>query len=189
MPDWDVSNAVIGLGAKVLVAPVATALPGYIGDTVNVAFESLGSVTDDGMTITPSRDQTTKKVWQSRADALIIPNGQSFEVKMALVEWTNTNFGLWYGGGAWAAIADHTGQFKFDVSGDPDIDERAFYFEWRVGTKTWGLGIPHGQVTSVGDAKLVNGDWSAVDITIRALATDTDPLATFITDSASVNPA
>lgn len=189
MTDWDTANAVIALGAKAMVAPKATTLPTYTGDAPNAAFKTLGAVSENGMTVTPSRDTEAKKIWQSRADVLIVPKGQAFEIKHELVEWTPTTFGLWYGGGTWVEDGTHSGNFRFDVSGDPAVDERAFFYEWTVSTYIWRLVIPRGQITAVGDAKLVNNDWTPVETTIQALKTDGQPLAFYLTNDPSVDPA
>lgn len=192
MTDWSTDNTVIGLGAKVLTAPLSSTIPTYAGDTWDVAWVTMGAVSENGMTISPSRDVTSKKIWQSRANVLEVPNGQNLTIAHELVEWTNTTFGLWYGGGVWVEDATNSGNWSYDVSGDPDIDERMFGYEWTVTSGgsdyTWRLIIPRGMVTAIGDAKLVNNDWTAVNTTVTALKTSGVALATFQTDDPSVTP-
>lgn len=186
---FDTDNAVVALGSKVLVAPKATAKPADLTASWNAAFKDLGAVSENGMTITPNRDIDKKTVWQSKGISKVIVKSQEFTTKLELVEWNADTFPLFYGGGAWAAIEDSDGQFRFDVSSDPGTDERSFGFEWTVDTYTFRLVIPRAQVSAVGDAKLVNNDWTPVELTIEGLATSGSPIAYFLTDFPGVDPA
>lgn len=186
---YNLDNIAIALGAKVLVAPKLTVAPDDVSTAWGAAWKDCGAVSENGMTITPNREVEKKRIWQSRGVAKVIVKGQDFATKHELVEWNAVTFPLFYGGGAWTAITGKTGQYRFDVSSSPQSDERMFGYEWKVESYTFRLIIPRAQVSSVGDAKLVNDDWTPVDVGIEGLATAGNPIAYYLTDFPGIAPA
>jgi hypothetical protein len=186
---FDTDNIVVGLGTKVLVADKGTTAPGDVTAAWASGWVEVGGISENGLTISVSKDVEKKRLWQSKGIVKVIVKSIEFTAKLELVEWNAITFPLWYSGGAWTPITGHTGQFRYDVSSEPDTDERMFGFEWKVDDSTFRLVVPRGQVSDVGDAKLVNNDWTPVETTVEGLATSGSPIAFYLTDFAGVDPA
>ncbi len=182
---YDMDNAVIGLGSQILVAPKTTAGPEDVTTPWGAAFKDVGAVSEKGLTLTPNLTSVKKKIWHSKSTAKVLITGQELAAKFECVEWNAVTFPLMYGGGAWAGTA---GSFRFDISSQPAAPEQVFGFEWLVDTYTFRLVLDRASVSGVGDATLVNDDWTPVELTVEALD-NAGILGYYITDFPGVDPA
>jgi hypothetical protein len=188
---YDVDQIVVPIGAKVLRAPKGTTGPVDVTAAWVSDFVDLGAVSDNGATLKRAASWEAKNIWQSKSVVKRILKSVDLTVDFELVQWTADNLARWAGGGTWAAVGGHTGQFRLDIASSPALDEGCWGFEWAnkdggPTTETFRLVIPSAIVTDVGDLKMVNSDWTPIPLTLGAQATDATPLAYLITDSAAV---
>jgi hypothetical protein len=94
---------VAGTGT-VWVAPEGTAIPADLADPPDPWLD-IGYTSDDGVTITMSRDQEDINAWQSTDPVRVLVTAEPKTVEMELLEFDRESIMLAYRGGTWAGSA------------------------------------------------------------------------------------
>ena len=156
----------------VLAGPTTATLPTNLTDVPGSEFESLGYVTEDGVTEAVSRDSEKKKAWGGQI-VKILSTDHEATWSFALMETANTA-GLKAVYGEDNIIDDGTGQSLLKINAD-ELPERSFIFDMLdKGSKiAKRIVIPRGRVTEIGDVVYTHADTTAFEVTIEAME-DTD---------------
>jgi hypothetical protein len=187
---YSTDEFVVGANGRVMVAPKGTDGPATSTEDWSEDWADLGAVDANGLK--PKRNATIKeiKIWQSRTTVLRLPDGVDISLDFTLLQWNASTVPLAFGGGEWAAIEGHSGEFIYDIPENPEVDERAFGFEWVTATGDhWRLVLPRASLTGQGDMTIVNNDVSPIPVTVGALATSGVSPGYFLSDSAAVDPS
>ena len=90
----NVNNAFVGAppidGGVYFNAPLGTKLPKKANEPLDPAFKDHGAVGEDGISVTPTRESTTEKMFGG-GDFIDIQTGYGEEVKLTLLEDDNPN--------------------------------------------------------------------------------------------------
>ena len=89
MPN-NVTTAKPKVGGAVFVAPLGTALPTDATTALNEAFVSMGAISDEGYTITPTMTSGTIKEWGG-TDVYTYDDEYGIEFKMKFIEGLSIN--------------------------------------------------------------------------------------------------
>lgn len=169
----DTKNVIVGkpkVGGAVSVAPVGTALPTDATSVINTAFKSLGYISEDGVTNSPSMSTESKKAWGGDVVATI-DNGTTNKYKMKLIETLNAEVQkLIYGD---ENVTDGVSSLDV-VNKGIDTTPHAFVIDMVMADNLiHRMVIPSASITEIGEIKYVDSDVSGYEITLTATA-DTD---------------
>lgn len=166
----DTANVIVGkpkVGGAVWVAPVGTSLPTDATSVINTAFKSLGYISDDGVTNSPSMSTETKKAWGGDIVANI-DNGTTNKYKMKLIETLNAEVQkLIYGD---ENVTDGVSSLDV-VNKGIDTTPHAFVIDMVMADNLiHRMVIPSASITEIGEIKYVDSDVSGYEITLTATA-------------------
>jgi len=162
----------VGASGRVSVAPAGTTLPVEPDEALDVAFVDLGSNTEDGVTLSPSRSFERIREWQSRKPVRTLISEDDLTASFALQQWNETTVPLAFGGGTISATPG--GETKFVPPSAGTIDERVMVIDWTDGDISYRLILPRCQVTEVSDIVLKRTDSAALALTVEVLGSDPD---------------
>ena len=167
------SNVTFGkpkVGGAVFVAPAGTTLPTAVSADLDQAFESLGYISDDGMTNTNSPESDDIKAWGGDVVA-VLQTEKADEFKFTLIEALDVNvLKAVYGSG--------------NVSGTltTGITVRANSTEipaavWVIDMVLAGgvlkrIVIPNGKISEIGDITYKDDELTGYEVTIKAMPGD-----------------
>lgn len=112
---------------SVYVAPIGTALPTTATMALNVAFDELGYVDEDGVSLTPSVDMTDIMMWQSAIAVKTTLDTVSFEVQFNMGQVNLTTWGLYF---FVTDFVNNFGEAKLTIPSSPGSQEKALIIEW-----------------------------------------------------------
>lgn len=156
------ANVNVAVTGAVSVAPEGTAAPTSAISALNVAFKSVGYITQDG--VTESRERSTSNIvaWQNSDVVRTVVTEASFKLMFSMLETNADAMALFYG----ASVDNTTGQVHI-VPGATG-GRKAFVVDYVDGGNMVRLYIPHGEVVEVDDVALTSGDAVAYGVTIQA---------------------
>lgn len=167
---------VVGSDGNVFVAPTGTAAPTDTATALNAAFRQLGFTSEDGVTLSKSRDIEDIEVWQSRYPARKVVTGETFGVGFVMRQWNRQTVEL----GLDATVSGTTGDYTITPNDPENIDERSVVVEWADGTDNFRLYIPRAFMSENGDIQITKGQAVDLPVTLEALASDaSDPWLLF----------
>ena len=179
---------VAGTG-EVYVAPVGTAAPSDLSTPLDEPWIGLGYSSEDGVTIARSVESEGISAWQSATPVRTIFTGMELTVTSQFLQSNKEILPLFFGGSEFAETAADSGVFKMDISTVPAGVERAVCIEWRDGSYTHRLYIARAEVSETDDVSLNRTSAVGWGMTFSALAPQSGPLATWLTDDPNFEPA
>lgn len=152
----------------VLAGPVTATLPTNLTDVPGAEFESLGFVTEDGVTEAVARDSEKKKAWGG-AIVKILTTDHEATWSFALMETANVA-GLKAVYGEDNIVDAGMGESVLKINSD-ELPEKAFIFDMLdKGSKvSKRIVLPKARITEVGDVVYTHQDTTAFEVTIEAM--------------------
>ena len=166
----DTDEIVIGANGTVRVAPVGTSIPTTAGASFAGGWIDLGYTSEDGVTVTDSKDIEDIPVWQLFYPARRIVTSRDFTVAFVLRQWSTETVSLAFGGGDFTWVG--AGQYKYEPPSPEMIDERSLAVDWQDGDKNYRLIIPKGMVTENVETNIVRTGAADLPITFGVIGTD-----------------
>jgi hypothetical protein len=166
----DTDQIVVGANGTIRVAPVDTAMPATSAATFGAGWVDLGYASEDGVTLTDSKDLESIPVWQLFYPARRIVTGKDLTVAFVLRQWSSATVSLAFGGGEVTWVA--AGQYQYEPPAPETIDERALAVDWIDGDKNYRLLIPKGMVTENVETNITRTAAADLPITFGIIGTD-----------------
>jgi hypothetical protein len=168
----DTTELVVASHGDVYVAPVGTALPTTVSGALNAAFNKLGLITEDGVSVSVAPEIEAFRAWQRRQAVRRELINQDISVSFALEQWNAENVIFAFGGGE--VSEPSAGQFRYDFpDGDDALDERAIVVDWQDGPDSQHrLVFERGNVMEAVEFQLVRNALAVLPITFGILAAD-----------------
>ena len=155
-------NVRVAVTGGIFVAPTGTALPTSAITALNVAFNDLGYVGENGVTEAQNADVTDIKAWQNGDTVRKVQTSHDVTYNLTLIETKDEVLEVYYGpltGGVVHVTGDQLGHQSWVIEVvDGDVDIRSV--------------IPDGQVTERGDITYANGEAIGYDVTVTAYPDD-----------------
>lgn len=173
----DSGNILVPGTGAVRVAPVGTTFPTTLtpedldGD-YDAAFDDLGFITEEGVSLGRASQINQVRGWQSFYVLRYIKTQEDLTLAFALLEWKAETIKFYFGGGTIDTFTDGT------VFTPPDpsvVDEKALAVDWVDGDVNYRLLIPKGLVTETQDVQLARQNPASLGVTFGitpASATD-----------------
>lgn len=173
----DVDEIVVGANGSIHVAPVGTAAPADPVEAYGAGWVDLGYASEDGVTLTVSKELGTVDVWQSFFPGRRMVTGRDLAAAFVLRQWNEGNIVLAWGGGEVThvvadgppAVVEH---WRYEPPAPEDVDERTLAVDWVDGTKHYRLIIVRGMVTENVETKLAKADAADLPITFGIIGED-----------------
>lgn len=181
----DSTEVRVGVTGVLLVAPVGTTVPTTTAGGWPAGWVPLGSLSEDGVSVTPGQDISEIKEWQSLYAIRRIVNGRTLEWKFRLQQWNQTTFPLAFGGGTLTETAPSSGIFTYAAPAASFIDERMFGLEMQDGSIIQRHWLTRAMVTNVADIVFQRTDAAGLELTVSAMGSgSTQPFAAVFADAA-----
>ncbi len=132
-------------------APAGTALPTYPLETLNSAWESVGDVSDTGLTLTFEKSTTNLRNWANQLKRIIMTE-HAETISAPIMDTTEEVFRTILGDAAvtaTAASAQHGALVTAKLSQELLPDEEAYLFLMKDGDDAIALGCTKGQITAM----------------------------------------
>jgi hypothetical protein len=145
------------------VAPADTVAPwasGWVG---------LGYASENGPTISGSKDSEDIKSWQSLGVLRHIITGRTVTVQFELMQWSALNLSLYWD--IDTPTVTSTGAFSFDVRPDQANTTRQLGIDVQDGDASIRYVFPRVQLSAVGDQQFQRSAATLLNITFSALET------------------
>lgn len=179
------SNIVVAQRGTVYIADVGTEVDDDPATPLGVGFTELGYTTEDGVTFSVSADVTDINAWQSPTPVRRITTSRSAAISLTLEEWTEQNFALAFGGGAWSSPT--AGVYQYDPPADTDaVAEYCLVVDFHDGDQNSRIEVYRGNVDGSVETQLTRTGAAVLPITFTALTPDdTDRAWRYLSDDAS----
>lgn len=149
----------VALTGAAYVAPVGTAVPTAITDSLDAAFVDLGYISDDGVKVTPSIDVKEITAWQNE-DVVRRTIQRTHELKFTCIETNLEVLKL-----AYASAATSVGGGTSFNAGSAD-GKRAVVIDALDGTAMVRHVAAVAQLTDIGDMQYKNGEPVGYELTL-----------------------
>lgn len=155
----------------VLAGPTTATLPTNLTDVPGSEFESLGFVTEDGVTEAVARDSEKKKAWGGSIVKILTTDHEA-TWSFALMETANVA-GLKAVYGEDNISNSGEGESLLKINAD-ELPEKAFIFDMLdKGSKiAKRIVLPKARITEVGDVVYTHQDTTSFEVTIEAMEDD-----------------
>lgn len=172
MAGQDSTELVVASHGDIYVAPIGTPKPDAVDDALDTAFQSLGLVTEDGVTITVTPEIESFMAWQRRQAVRRELVNQEIQAAFTLEQWNAENVILAFQGGTVVDLGG--GEYRFDAPGGDDaLDERIMVIDWQDGPNSLHRMLFHrGNVMEAVEFQLVRNALAVLPITFGILAPD-----------------
>lgn len=172
MAGKNVDEIVVAGNGKIFVAPLGTTAPTDIATAWAAGWIDLGYASEDGVTISKTRDIEALGVWQSFFPARRIVTGEDFTVSFNLAQWNEDSVKLAFGGGTITTTAGPPIHYLYTPPAAGVIDERALGIEWTDNTKIYRLICARTMVTDNVETQLTKSGMSELPLTIGVIGQD-----------------
>jgi hypothetical protein len=180
----DSTEVRVGITGQLLIAPVGTAVPTTTAGGWPSGWIPLGSITEDGPTMTPNMDITEVKEWQSLYTIRRVVNGRGLDWKFKAQQFNQTTFLLAFGGGTLTETSPGSGIFTYAPPVASFIDERMVGLEVQDGTVVQRYWLTRALVTGIGDVAFNRSGATGFELTVSALGSgSTQPWAAVFADA------
>jgi hypothetical protein len=174
------TEVVVAANGQIYVGPVGAPAPDSWDDALAASYTEVGFVSEDGATITDSKEIENISAWQSFYPIRRIVTSREFTVSFAMRQWNAENIKFAFGGGTVSAASG--GGYKFVPPQPDELDERSLVLDWQDGDKHYRLFIPRGMATEATEVTLTRTAAADLAITFAALSDGVDPAYTLFTD-------
>lgn len=182
----DAGDLIVAGDGQVYVAPVGTALPTTgPSQALNSAFEGLGFLTDDGVSLSVSPDIQDFMAWQSRRPIRRELKAQEVQVQFTLQQWDEDSVPFAFGGGGITDLG--AGSYRYDLPDDSaQLQEKAIVVDLIDGSIRWRWVFPRGNVTDAVESKFSRDSAAGLPVTWKALEPTTGGAAGYALTNASI---
>lgn len=186
VPNLDADEALLGnanhLG--VYVAPVGTTAPAVTLTELASPWETLGWVSEDGVSISPERSIEQLKAWQSPSAIKTVLTEFSITIDMELLQHNPVTLSHYWGQAVATPVSGDL-TMPIDVMSD-NAPKTALIVDTRDGDQIARYLFYKAQVTAVGELGISRGGFQALPVTFTALDPGTGIPATvyLLTDGA-----
>lgn len=177
----DAAQVVVANSGHGYIAPVGTTLPTAEDDVLDAAFEELGYFSEQGVTLTFSREKTDFGAWQARLPIRSIIASEVETLAFEMEQWNPTTTELALGGGAWTE--PNSGHFKFTPA-DPDDGVPSWAFVLEFNDEAGIVRFVTAKVELAGDVAIVlsRNSLGLLPVTVSVLETGTSDAYNLYTD-------
>jgi len=151
-------NVRVGVTGGIFVAPTGTALPVTADNILNIAFDDLGYVGEDGITEAQEADVTDIVAWQNGDVVRKVQTSHDLMYSLTLIETKTEVLEQFYGPLNGAVV---------EVTGD-QLGRQSWVIDVVDGDHEIRVVIPDGQVTERGEVTYATGEAIGYPITITA---------------------
>ena len=149
------------------VAPVGSVLPSNATVALDAAWEELGYIDEDGVSMTPSVDLSDIMMWQSTTAVKVTLDSTSFEIQFNMGQVNKFTWGLYFFNSNWT---NNFGQAKLTLLSNPASQEKGLIVEWRDDEGDQNrLVLPKAVLTDREDLQLVRNAATLAGVTFKAL--------------------
>jgi hypothetical protein len=171
------SNVQVAVTGGVYVAPTGTALPSDPSASLNVAFDEVGYVAEDGITQSTDDETTEIKAWQNGDIVRRVQNDHSFRLAFTMLETNETTLAQYYGNYAAGVVEVRSGA----------LPRQAWVFHVIDGDAKLRIVCPDAQVVERGEIVYRNDEAIGYMVTLECYP-DTDGVKAYIyLDTSSVS--
>jgi hypothetical protein len=159
----DSNNVRVAVTGAWYVGQTSTTAPTSATSSLDAGFKDLGYVSSDGITITRDRSTNALRAWQNSDLVRESVTEASMTFSGMLMETTTDTLELFYGS---AVGVDGSIEIQPGETGG----RKSFVIDVVDGTETIRYYIPEGEILSVGEQVLANGEAVGYNITVTAYA-------------------
>lgn len=152
-------NVQVAVTGGAFTAPTDTTLPTTPDASLDVAFDDVGYISDDGVTQSIGDDTTEVKAWQNSDVVRRVQTEHSLQYQFTMIETNETTLSVYYGT---ANYADGVVEIRGGT-----LDRRAWVLEVEDGDDHIRIVIPDGQVVERGDIVYKADDAIGYEVTIE----------------------
>lgn len=167
----DSNELVVASHGDVYVAPAGTAVPATndADAALNAAFDNLGYLTEDGVTLTVTPNIQEFMAWQTRHPVRRELVSQDISLACTLEQWNVDNIAIAFGGGT--VVETASGVFKYEFLDDDDtLAEYVLVVDWQDGTKKYRVCFSRVNVTETVSTQLQRSALATLPLTFKVLA-------------------
>lgn len=173
-------NVRVGLNGNIYLAPIGTTAPTDLDTAWAAGWSDLGYLSEDGVSMEYSTDQTDINAWQSLSPVRKVLTSVDMTLAFTAIELKTATVKLYFPS---STMTDVSGTVhKLDIPSAPSPDERAIGLEWIDGDVKNRLIIPRGEVTERGAITIGRSDAVGLEMTISAYATSAPELASWLSN-------
>ena len=171
---------------NVYVAPLATTLPTTATMALNAAFDSVGYIDEDGVSLSPGVDLTDIMMWQSAVPVKTTLDTLTFEIQFNMGQVNATTWELFFFNEVFTNVF---GQASMEISSNPPSQEKAVIVEWLDDeSDQTRLVIPRAVLADRESLQLVRNNAQLTGVTFRALD-NSGVLAYIYSENPDLTPA
>lgn len=179
-------EVVVGASGRIYVAPVGTTLPTSPTSSLDAAFTDLGYTSEEGVTLSFTKNSEDVNVWQSAFPVRRLGVGFEASAAFTLRQWNADTVALAFGGGT--VTEDDPGVYVYTPPSVEDVDERCAVIEWQDGTRTYRWVIARCTVSEGVETQLVRTGAADLPITLAVLGDDAGEPWYLVTDDPALAP-
>lgn len=162
MSSLDASNVEVAVTGAVYLAPLDTSLPTDSEAELDSEFQSVGYLSEDGITETPEADVEEIQAWQNGDIVRTVQTSHSIQYQFTMLETNEVSLEAYYG--------DYDGG-DVKVTGD-QLPRQCLVIETIDGDMLRRRVVPVAQVTERGEVNLTNSDATGFEVTVTCYPDD-----------------
>lgn len=152
---------------NIYVAPIGTTLPTTATMALNVAFEALGYVNEEGVQLSPNVELTDIMAWQSAVPVKTTLDTVSFEITCSFLQTNQTVWEVFFFN---ESFTNNFGEAAMEISSNPPSQEKALIVEWEDDEEDQTrLVIPRAVIADREALELIRTGAQEAGVTFRAL--------------------
>ncbi len=181
------SNILVGSNGTISIAPQGTTLPTTVDGALNAAFDAVGYISEDGITISSSVEVADIAAFQSLMPVRRVVTGRTMDVSFVLREWSAANIELAFGGGD---ITEAGGEYTYTppAAGDALL-EKSVVVAWNDGDKKYRLILARVVATESVETNIVRTGAADLPITLSVMEDDNGDTWYLVSDDPALEPA
>lgn len=170
---------------SIYVAPKGTVGPTDVTTAWPTGWIGLGYTNEDGLTLSRSIETENIPVWQSISPVKYALTSVEITQGYTLMQWNADTVDLYFGG-VTITQPDATNfpdLYRLDVSSIPELDERAFGYEWHYeGGIVYRTVVERGFVRETDDISLTRSSGAGLPMTVVSQPSANELLAYLLTN-------
>lgn len=184
----DTDSVLIAGNGSLHTAPVGSTLPTDVSTALDAAFIDVGWISDEGATLSVSKDMEPVPVWQQFEPVKYVVTSSDTTISATLRQWDQNTVRLAFGGGTVEETSVGSGVFRYEPPGPEEIDERAIVLTWLYDTYTYRFVAPRALITEGVESTFVRSAPSDLPITLGLLGTAGVKTFSILTNDPSFTP-